>query len=191
MNVSTCWGTARIDESFSIPGRLFLEQQVDRMSTRGPKPDPAWTFVDSNRHFHARSGDSWPRLRSKEVKVPCDGSCGGVCEGQGYGRTEWSCRICGEVIEPGLIPGPHDIFVPGPKSWRVEVEGFAAGVPAFDVREVSIRFDADGPQEGGFFGVASVSGSEFTSSGSGLWLKADYHGISELGVLKSAKAAVG
>lgn len=163
MKLGTFYGTATINNSLSLSGKLYVTQERIDISTRGPKEDPLWTAVDSNGHFHARSGDDYPTLRSREIPVPCDGSCGGICGGEGTSRTEWSCRICREVVEPGFIPGPHYATMPGMYDWRVELEGFAVGDLMHGFEDVSVRFDAAGPERWLFFGVAVQTDTEVSS----------------------------
>ncbi len=164
MKLGTVYGTGTINNSLTLSGRLYVTQERIDVSTSGPKADPLWTAVDSAGHFHARSGDGYPTLRSREIPVPCDGSCGGLCEGQGTSRTEWSCRICREVVEPGLIDGPHYGSIPGLYDWRMELEGFAVGGPPPGYEPVSVRFDAAGPDRPWlFFGVAVQTDTEISS----------------------------
>ena len=68
-------------------------------------PDPAWEHTDSNGHFHAFAADGkTPTLETYSVHIGCDGSCGGVCEGEGYDENRWKCAVCGEEVEPRFVP---------------------------------------------------------------------------------------
>lgn len=81
-------------------------------SLEASMPDPGWVHVDSHGHEHrwARGDRNWSRpdalptlIQSYEHKE-CDGSCGGVCGGEGYDVSVWHCRVCGDQVEPGLQP---------------------------------------------------------------------------------------
>lgn len=76
-------------------------------------PDPGWEVVDGHGHVHrwALTGrdeyhrpEALPTLIASSRHVPCDGSCGGVCGGEGYDVTVWHCRVCGEEVRPGFVP---------------------------------------------------------------------------------------
>jgi hypothetical protein len=182
MRLGTYWGTAHINSALTMSGKLYITQERIDVSTRGPKADPNWTAVDSAGHFHAMSGKEYPTLHSRSIPVPCDGSCGGVCGGEGTSRTEWTCRLCAEVVEPGLIPGPHYDSIPGRYDWRIELDGFATGSFMPGHGEVSVRFDAAGPEPRTFFGMAAVGDSEMSSTFSGPpHLKMTLYAANELG----------
>lgn len=122
-----------------------------------PQPDPGWERVDSNGHYHAYSdgnGDSYPTLASRTIHHGCDGSCGGVCEGEGYTSEQLSCRICNEVIYPRMTSGPHRFAVPKLSDWSMEVP-----VAVTKADEVSVRFSD------GRFGVAVVTEVRVESRG--------------------------
>lgn len=38
--------------------------------------------------------------------VPCDGTCGGVCEGEGYDVPAWACAYDGTILDPATVPDP-------------------------------------------------------------------------------------
>lgn len=68
------------------------------------KPDQAWSYIDAAVHEHTWLGRTLPTLERRSRHIPCDGSCGGVCEGEGYYVPEYVCPRCGEVVEPGHVP---------------------------------------------------------------------------------------
>ena len=183
MRLGTYWGTAHVNSTLTISGKLYITQERIDISTSGPKADPLWTAVDAAGHFHAMSGKDYPTLSSRSIPVPCDGSCGGVCGGEGTSRTEWSCRVCREVMKPKLIPGPHYDSMPGRYDWQLVLEGFATGDSVMlGHGDVSVRFDAVGPDPRTFFGVAVVGDSEMSSTGSGPpHVKMTLHANSKLG----------
>jgi len=169
--LGTFHGTGWLNEGPPMRGTLTVTQECIDISTAGPKADPLWKHVDGAGHFHAMSGDSYPTLRDKAIHVPCDGSCGGVCEGEGYHRTEWSCILCSEVVKPGMIPGPHHATMPGRYDWSAELEGEATPelqrlMHTYGDR-VMLRFNAAGPAEWTFFGPAACNGGTITGGPGG------------------------
>ena len=161
MKLGTFYGKAWINERIELEGSLRVFQERIDISTDLPKPDPRWSTVDSSGHFHAMSGKEYPTLRSKSVDMPCDGSCCGACEGEGYSVTEWSCRLCGEVIEPGMVPGPHRETMPGVTEWSAEVAGLATDdltrLAMSYAETVMVRFDVVRPKPWQLFGPALVT----------------------------------
>lgn len=113
-----------IDNGEPVSGSLEIEQNYETIeSLYGTKPDPAWEFIDEAGHFHAYdTAGELPTLDGRARHVNCDGSCGGVCGGEGYNVTDWHCRICDQLIEPGQVDdrGPHQIATW--RSWAVVVE---------------------------------------------------------------------
>lgn len=114
-------GEAHIGLTPSVPVVLVEIETAERVWSRGPRPDPAWTFTDHSGHAHAYATRT-DTLAANEVREPCgDPEC--ICEGEGYTRTVWRCRKCFEVIEPGLIHGPYAVDVPWRPEWRMEARG--------------------------------------------------------------------
>lgn len=116
-----------IDADRTYPGVLIIEQNYEVIrSNIATKPDQRWEHIDSHGHFHAYDQDGkLPTLVTRPRHVDCDGSCGGVCDGEGYNITEWFCAICDEQIEPGQVDdhGPHRI--PTRKDWSIKVQSDA------------------------------------------------------------------
>ncbi|MBO4272370.1 hypothetical protein [Microbispora triticiradicis] len=98
--------TASINNGQEWPCDVTIEQDVEYVrSELAMKPDPGWEFIDDAGHFHAFAEDGeLPTLNSERVDVPCDGSCGGVCQGEGYTELRWTCRICEQEVKPGYVP---------------------------------------------------------------------------------------
>ncbi len=143
-----------IDNGPPLVGKLDVHQDYRYEHTNLPRPNPAWEFTDANGHYHAHAEDDaerYPTLDAVIEQVPCDGSCGGTCEGEGYSITRYRCLICREEIQPGVLTGPHRFTVPGLKSWSVEVN---AAVP--DER-VSVRVVVDGVVMFGVAGYGSIT----------------------------------
>lgn len=164
MRLGTFYGVGYINEGPPLEGVLKVTQQRIDISTSGPKPDPDWTFVDSASHFHARAGDEYPTLIKKAERRDCDGSCGGVCEGEGYGVTVYSCMLCRERIEPGMIPGPHYDTMPGLCDWEVQLGGgLGSGLSGVGPATLMLRFEAIRPEPWLFFGPAVLA--DMTVSG--------------------------
>jgi hypothetical protein len=178
MRLGTYLGTAFVNEHHELSGRLIVTQQRIDISTRGAKPDPRWSTVDSNGHFHARTAEGYPTLRSKEIPLPCDGACGGICGGEGTSRTEWSCVICREVIEPGLIDGPHYETMSGLTDWSAQLTG--AG-HVFLMGMVMVRFESTDPLHVTLFGAAQVGAMSASGGATGVMSAVELHGAGELG----------
>jgi hypothetical protein len=169
-------GVAAINGGEPVAAQLRITQERIDISTQGPKRDPNWTFTDTAGHFHARAEDGeLPTLTARREHLPCDGSCGGVCGGEGYEITVHSCRICGEEIQPGTIPGPHYETMPGMVDWDLVVQQ-----PLNGQGEVSVRFRTSDTAE--FFGVA-ITGDVYMESGGlgGMRGRTTLHGVSQLG----------
>lgn len=122
-------------------------------------PDSSWTHTDAAGHFHAYTvKGKLPTLTESRREVPCDGSCSdrGGCEG--YSATEYHCRICQAVAEPGRVV-QHNVTrsFPGRASWRVEAGGVLEVVAG---GQVSVRIRAGGHE---WFGVGVVTRVDFDS----------------------------
>lgn len=152
---------------------VMVHHDMEVVRSRGPRLDEGWSFSDAAGHFHAYNTQQvpFPTLTSEQVHVPCDGSCGGICEGEGYDVTKYSCRICNEEIEPGLIHGEYSVSIPGRSSWEAKVRT-RDQLPTAGL--VSVRLVAD---EVELFGVAQVVGVTVSPDG----MTADLVGASELG----------
>lgn len=162
-----------IDGEGPFAGDLEQHRDVETVSTMCPAPDPKWEQVDSNGHYHARNADEddYPTLKIHVERVECDGSCGGVCEGEGFTVTHYHCQVCDEEIEPGTIPGPHVLSMPGLASWQVTVRSTRTLDGTVSVRVVANESTT-------LFGVATASGWE--SDGFGL-VTTTLVGVSPLG----------
>lgn len=174
--------TVHINDGPPLRGRLTETQQMIDVSTGLPQADRAWEHVDENGHYHAYTHDEvvdhYPTLVSRGEHVECDGSCGGVCGGEGYVITRWFCRICDVEVQPGSVPGPHMATVPGMKDWRVTV--YAALPELWNTDRLSVRMVS---QLGGYFGVAIATDVQLDSNG---WGEAELSGASPLGFRKLA-----
>lgn len=170
-----------IDNSDPMPGQLTVEQPMQRIQSLGPRPDPAWEYVDNNGHFHAYTSEDshhrYPTLSAREEHIGCDGTCGGVCEGEGYSVTRYACRICDEQIEPGLIHGPYTTGLPGLTDWRLTVRTTNPGIMNGYGKDVSVRIT--GSQGPSWFGIALVAGCTWHSYGEG---ELELAGNGQLGV---------
>jgi hypothetical protein len=103
-----------IDGGPLLECELATEREVEYVrSLHAVKPDTQWAFVDSQGHQHQfAEGRALPTLTPQSEHVPCDGSCGGVCEGEGYHITVYTCSLCGDVVEPSWVPD-HDAMTVG------------------------------------------------------------------------------
>lgn len=115
-----------INNGPAMIGTLSIDQEQIPVFSNLPEPNPRWEHTDSNGHWHAHSDDAddrYPTLKRHIEHAECDGSCGGVCQGEGYSTVRYTCRICDETIEPSTIPGPHHHTLPGRRSWTADVHG--------------------------------------------------------------------
>jgi hypothetical protein len=123
----------RIDNGDPLPGGLNIEvQTIDVGSLNGREPDPAWSFVDHNGHWHGYDGKlRTPTLDERRTTVACTDpdhvewhnrddddfdpdDCGE------YVEVHLECAICGAVVTPGTrLVGPKS--VPGRMSITAEV----------------------------------------------------------------------
>jgi hypothetical protein len=164
----------------AVLGELRIDEQVEWVrSERATKPDPTWELVDEAGHFHAfDEGGKLPTLIATSVPMPCDGSCGGVCGGEGYTVTRYTCRACEQEIEPRWIPDmaarTTGVPVPLMKEWTLVLRG-DHDLAELPHDRVSIR----GQDGFGFGWVADRhmthdlhgTAAEVTISGDGPWAK--------------------
>lgn len=150
------------------------------------EPDPAWTHIDADGHFHAwslggKGDDRLPTLDAKRIEEPCNGRCDDeVCEG--YTRTEYRCRMCGEVIEPRSRRTTGRRYAPGLSQWSVDVELIAKdAMPLLNIGEVS--FWTDEKDGRNVFGVGHLRVARFEL---GDLVTATIHGHGPLGERPSA-----
>jgi hypothetical protein len=72
------------------------------------RPDPTWTHTDPAGHTHQWVDHDGmlavPTVRRERVHRPCDGSCGGVCGGEGWDETVLYCTGCDAQVEPRFTP---------------------------------------------------------------------------------------
>jgi len=180
MTVGAYHGTVWINERVSLPATLRIEQERIDVSTAGPKADRAWSAVDAAGHFHAMSGKDFPTLATESVHKACDGSCGGICRGEGYDTVRYRCRLCAEEVKPGMIPGPHFDWMPGMQSWEVQAEGRATEA-ASALDDVSVRFEAETPRRATFFGIAHPYNHEVRGGMDGMFMSVRLVGVGQLG----------
>lgn len=156
--------------------QLQIRRDIQQIPTALPRPDPSWTFTDAAGHFHAYSEDkTYPTLLERSEHRDCDGSCGGVCEGDGYTVVIRECRICREVIQPGLLHGEHHVTVEGPMDWEIAVE-----TALVQHGEVSVRF-RQGESKYEYFGVASIGDRHVENGPGGFRGRTMLHALSPLG----------
>ncbi|MBP2704423.1 hypothetical protein JOL79_11420 [Microbispora sp. RL4-1S] len=167
-------GVATIDNDGEWPCEFVIAERIDYVQSSGAvKPDTDWTFTDDAGHFHAFAerpgGEELPTLNEERVPVPCDGSCGDTCNGEGYTITRWTCRICGQQIEPAYIPDARarTMGVPIPLGTTAEVTVIStqplATLGSRD-REVSIRIRHS---EGELFGTGFIRPVRMSGGGQG------------------------
>jgi hypothetical protein len=167
-------GNVSINNGEPLPGRLTITQEWTRVrSERATKPDPSWTFTDDAGHWHAFAESTkdgmaadLPTLDRETIQMPCDGSCGGTCGGEGYSVPRFTCRACGQVVEPRWIPDVEaqtvGTLIEGLKDWMLEVENFDRSLHYQGDEQLSIRMDADADT---FFGFGYATDHTMTDGG--------------------------
>ncbi len=128
MSVHEAYVSVSIDGGPTLPGQLEINQDIIVEPVSGArKPDPSWEYVDQAGHYHAYTENGrLPTLDVKYEQVPCGGSCGDVCGGEGYTVDHHHCRICGEEVKPATLPDTDPVICPGLKHWTVTVESAQA-----------------------------------------------------------------
>jgi hypothetical protein len=159
----TATDTFSVNGGPPVLGELRIDQPVEWVrSERATKPDPTWELVDEAGHFHAFDSDGkLPTLIGTRVPMPCDGSCGGVCGGEGYTVVRYTCRACEQEIEPRWIPDmaarTTGVAVPLLKEWTLALQG-GRDLAALPRDQVSVR-------GGDCFGFGQVTDRHMTSDG--------------------------
>lgn len=132
---TTGW-TVAVQGGEPVPAEVTVTQEVEYVrSYSAVLPDPKWRYTDSHGHEHRwaqtgrnRGSDALPSLVASERHVPCDGSCGGVCGGEGYHITVYHCTGCGDEVEPEFVPDyearSHGIPFKGMRSMSAELSGW-------------------------------------------------------------------
>ncbi len=190
MNSTTTVCKATVDGKADLPAELTVEQEIITVrSEHATRPDPTWKHTDDAGHFHAWSnGDALPTLEARTRQAPCDGACGGVCDGEGYSVTEHFCRICDQQIEPGRTPDHREKRINGRRSWSILIDSNQPLGQSGD--RVSVVVSRDFLD---YFGVAQIAGLDMVSDGNGVRFTTRLHGISPLGDLHplAASAPIG
>jgi len=163
-------GEAVINGREAVPCQVIWEQEIIMDRSALPRKDKTWTHIDVAGHFHACDSDGdYPTLKASTEHRACDGSCGGVCD-DGYDVTVYSCLICGETIEPGLLYGEHEFTINGLQSWRAMVSCY---LPIQE--KVTLDFTSERHR---LFGAAVVVSGEYRSDG---YATAELVGIGKMG----------
>jgi len=185
-STATIRGTGYLNGVEMDMAELTVIHEVETLWSHGPRADPDWSYVDEAGHFHAahkvkQDSVTYPTLKSESIAMPCNGSCGGVCEGEGYTSIKRTCQICREEIVPAVIRGDYQFSIPRRTNWTAKVTGLSSG--ALNGLQ-SLRLVCEGTE---FFGVVSVAG--LTTSVFDNRLSLDLHGVSELGRRKATVVA--
>lgn len=74
-------------------------------------PDTRWVGTGDDHEHTWEVPDAGPAVVTGATRVmrhvPCDGSCGGVCGGEGYHVPVWVCDTTGDDLDPGYVPDPR------------------------------------------------------------------------------------
>ena len=109
------------------------------------KADLRWVFEHGD-HTHRWVGDDARKATVGGATrvarhVECDGSCGGVCQGEGYHVTVWVCDTTGEDLTPGTLPDPV-MHVKSAETYTFTLAG--PDLPEKIEGRWKITFEADG-----------------------------------------------
>lgn len=179
-------GTVHIDNGSALAAKLEISREQITQHTNTGRPDLRWTHLDKASHWHAYDRDgTLPTLRAQEAPRPCDGSCGGVCQGEGYSVTIHHCRICDEQIEPGWEAGPHTIVLPGLTEWWIDLDRVQATDDTMtwyrrSREQMTARFH--GVDKVVRFGIVLVTDLAMHGTHDGTTVTARLHGAGPLGV---------
>lgn len=135
---------------------LSLTASTDAEFFDAQMPDPTWTFTDGAGHFHAYdSAGKLPTLGRVVTHLDCDGTCGGVCDGEGYSKIEYQCPLCDEYVKPRTVRGQR--HVSGPTIYTAQASGPR---DLMDLHEQVVSFTC----EAGYFGSGTLIVTGVTSS---------------------------
>lgn len=85
-------------------------------------PDPAWHYVDDEGHGHFWGGVKGDQLPTLNRVVTGTHWVGDEYDGVEVEDYEWRCRVCTDVIEPGMKnETPKPVF--GPTTVTVTING--------------------------------------------------------------------
>lgn len=122
-------GSFHLNDGPALSGTLTVTRDVNFLNTLGPRPDKGWSFRDKAGHFHAYSivDDRYPTLWEEDYHCESEHLDGDAwwCEC----RTDYKCRICKEIITPGMVQGPHSEARPGLASWEVYLDYMDMAAP--------------------------------------------------------------
>ena len=122
---------------------VTFERDYEEVFSEGAvKPNPSWHITHGD-HEHRWDDRSVTAATRSTKHIPCDGSCGGVCQGEGYDVPVWLCETTGEELDPGTVPdpGPHR-FLRG-ETWRLPLVALPE-LPNEIAGAARIEFRADG-----------------------------------------------
>jgi hypothetical protein len=101
-------------------GVLSMHVDMVEIPSLGPRPDKSWTYTDEQGHEHFYDGYPVPYPTLVMVAEPSY-YCAD-CRGEHH-DDHLECRICGEVISPGLTGGGQFLErVPGRRSFFFDGE---------------------------------------------------------------------
>ena len=165
----------------SMRAVLSVWTHVTMVPVLGPRPDTRWIFTDSAGHKHAYNvqdeDDRYPTLMRYtpehqhflEVSSGDDEYYCTVCD-----SVVWQCRICNEVIEPGLRDSTSSVRRDGPREWSAVLD-FPSLDALPEVGAMGVVWFRRSPESPAYFGVAvcsevywdDISGSRAVFTGAG------------------------
>lgn len=138
-------------------------EQIDVTLEYTTKPDPEWSAIDRQGHYHAFTDDDknniLPTLR------------GGFDEAKD--EVVYRCRICNARVRPGWVTtrATARVYAPGRMSWQVELRAgrpHARLLQEMNGTSVSVRIEEDGTTMFGL-GLLRTIGAGVGSDGEIKW----------------------
>lgn len=119
-----------------FPATLHTFQDMERVYSSFPEPDPNWTTTDTQGHEHYYDR-GYPTL---EWVVAETYWCG-MCRDQ-HEEWEYRCRKCGEPVRPETrMPDPSGVAIPGLKQVELVVDGDAGEEFVSDITGDRLRYE--------------------------------------------------
>lgn len=155
--------TVSFDGGEQYPCEIALERGLIDVSVSGAtKPDPNWTHVDGQGHFHAFADDgSLPTLRRDTLRHDCDmaGDDDHDLDCEGYDTYVSRCLICAAEVQPQQVADYSDRRIPGPTT--VTIVAYGAVLDHGRQYSVRVRYPSEDGREAEMFGIANVTGGHY------------------------------
>lgn len=101
--------TVTVDGDF---GHLVIEREMIDVTSALPYPSETWRATDINGHEHYRENGEYPTLNYVIDSVET-WFCADCNEEHTDTTGHYECRLCGEIVEPGMTVDTHRRYAPG------------------------------------------------------------------------------